>query len=91
LVTSMAYEIGAVCNNLLNSHDVILTNLQSVQDRNGFDLASGLANDELDFDVEMGIGTGNMYVQPRTIFEFARKYNFAKFIIMVPSELTTFR
>ena len=81
----MAYEIGAIGNNLLIDHDAVLANLQAVQDRNGLEIARSLANDELDFDVEMETGTGKTYVYLRTIFELAKKYNFTKFIILVPS------
>ncbi|MBC7819300.1 MAG: DEAD/DEAH box helicase family protein, partial [Planctomycetaceae bacterium] len=37
------------------------------------------------FSVEMETGTGKTYVYLRTIFELYRRYNFAKFIIVVPS------
>ena len=44
-----------------------------------------LAGDALDFDIEMETGTGKTYVYLRTIFELAQKYNFRKFVILVPS------
>ena len=81
----LAQEVGAVGNNLIVEKDTILENLQKVQNRNGLELASGLVDDSLDFDVEMETGTGKTYVYLRTIFELAQKYNFTKFIILVPS------
>lgn len=39
----------------------------------------------MDFSIEMETGTGKTYVYLRTILELNRKYNFKKFIILVPS------
>lgn len=80
-----ADEIGAVGNNLLLEKETIFKNLQTIQDRNGLEIQDSLENDELDFDVEMETGTGKTYVYLRTIFELARRYNFTKFVILVPS------
>ena len=78
-------EVGAVGNNLLLDDEAILQNLQSVQDRNGLEVVSELASNTLDFDVEMETGTGKTYVYLRTIFEMSKRYNFTKFVILVPS------
>lgn len=80
-----ADEIGAVGNNLLLDRPAILQNLQTVQDRNGLEIVDELVGGALDFDVEMETGTGKTYVYLRTIFELARRYNFTKFIVLVPS------
>ncbi|WP_233430541.1 DEAD/DEAH box helicase family protein [Brevibacterium antiquum] len=67
-------------------HDTVLANLQRVQDKNGLEVASKLFDDSaLDFDIEMETGTGKTYVYLRTVFELAEKYNFTKFVILVPS------
>lgn len=81
----IAAEVGAVGNNLLLDDEALLQNLQAVQDRNGLEVVSELAGDALDFDIEMETGTGKTYVYLRTIFELAQKYNFRKFVILVPS------
>ena len=81
----IAAEVGAVGNNLLLDDEALLQNLQAVQDRNGLEVVSVLAGDALDFDIEMETGTGKTYVYLRTIFELAQKYNFRKFVILVPS------
>ena len=81
----LANEVGAVGNNLLLDDETILQNLQSVQDRNGLEVARDLAGNALDFDVEMETGTGKTYVYLRTIFEMANHFNFTKFVILVPS------
>ncbi|WP_043536907.1 DEAD/DEAH box helicase family protein [Actinomyces polynesiensis] len=81
----VAAEIGAVGNSLVLDQDLILANLQRVQDRNGLEVASALAGDALDFDIEMETGTGKTYVYLRTIFDLAVRYNFTKFVILVPS------
>ena len=78
-------EVGAVGNNLLLDNEAILQNLQFVQDRNGLEVVSELAGNALDFDVEMETGTGKTYVYFRTIFELAKRFNFTKFVILVPS------
>ncbi|MEW1982414.1 DEAD/DEAH box helicase family protein [Citricoccus sp. NPDC079358] len=81
----LTQEVGAVGNSLLLDGDLILANLQRVQDRNGLEVTPKLYADALDFDVEMETGTGKTYVYLRTIFELAQKYNFTKFVILVPS------
>lgn len=77
-------EIGAVGNNLVVGDDHILRNLQEIQNHNGLEPAAEL-KDGRQFDIEMETGTGKTYVYLRTVFELARKYNFTKFIILVPS------
>lgn len=81
----LTQEVGAVGNSLVLDRDLILANLQRVQDRNGLEVASVLAGDALDFDIEMETGTGKTYVYLRTIFDLAVRYNFTKFVILVPS------
>ncbi len=78
-------EVGAVGNNLLLDHTSILHNMQVIQDRNGLEVTDELSDDALDFDIEMETGTGKTYVYLRTIFELSKKYNFTKFVILVPS------
>lgn len=81
----IATEVGAVGNNLLLDDEALLQNLQAVQDRNGLEVVAELAGSAFDFDIEMETGTGKTYVYLRTIFELAQKYNFRKFVILVPS------
>lgn len=78
-------EVGAVGNNLVLDQDAILQNLQTVQNRNGLQVNDTLNGNALNFSIEMETGTGKTYVYLRTIFELAKKYNFTKFIILVPS------
>ena len=81
----LASEVGAVGNSLVLDRDLILANLQRVQDRNGLEVGPSLAGDALDFDIEMETGTGKTYVYLRTIFDLTVRYNFTKFVILVPS------
>ncbi|MBC9944179.1 DEAD/DEAH box helicase family protein [Leucobacter sp. cx-328] len=81
----LAQEVGAVGNSLVLDEDTVLANLQRVQDRNGLEVVPKLRTETLDFDIEMETGTGKTYVYLRTIFELADKYNFTKFVILVPS------
>lgn len=80
-----AQEVGAVGNSLVLDRDLVLANLQRVQDRNGLEVAPSLAGEGLDFDIEMETGTGKTYVYLRTVFDLAVRYNFTKFVILVPS------
>jgi type III restriction enzyme len=79
----LAYEIGAIGNNLLLDEDAILENLKFIQNNNGLPVRDNL--DGMNFSVEMETGTGKTYVYLRTIFELAKRYNFTKYIILVPS------
>ncbi|MGP5507375.1 restriction endonuclease [Corynebacterium flavescens] len=82
----LSQEVGAVGNRLVLDRDTVLANLQRVQDKNGLEVAAKLFDDSaLDFDIEMETGTGKTYVYLRTIFELAERYNFTKFVILVPS------
>ena len=82
----LTQEIGAVGNSLVLDRDLILANLQRVQDMNGLEVAPTLHDeDRLDFDIEMETGTGKTYVYLRTMFELAVRYNFTKFVVLVPS------
>ncbi|MGP5038032.1 restriction endonuclease [Corynebacterium variabile] len=86
LAYDLTQDVGAIGNNLVVDRDLILSNLQRAQDRNGLEVDGSLFDeDSLDFDIEMETGTGKTYVYLRTIFELAAKYNFTKFVILVPS------
>ncbi len=76
-------EIGAVGNNLVIDEDSILQNVQAIQNENGIE--PSLKLDSMNFSVEMETGTGKTYVYLRTALELAKRYNFRKFIIIVPS------
>ncbi len=84
-VLDMVNEVGAVGNRLVLDSSTLLHNLQKVQDRNGLEIVDAINENTLDFDIEMETGTGKTYVYLRTAFELAKKYNFTKFIILVPS------
>lgn len=76
-------EVGAVGNNLVLDERAIFQNLQKVQNRNGLKVGDNLEG--MNFSIEMETGTGKTYVYLRSIFELSKKYNFTKFIILVPS------
>ena len=65
----------------------ILTNIQRIQLRNGVpqSTAQSFKKDGMNFSIEMETGTGKTYVYLKTIFELHRRYNFTKFVIVVPS------
>ncbi|MCI1823134.1 MAG: DEAD/DEAH box helicase family protein [Megasphaera sp.] len=63
----------------------ILENLRAVQIRNELAPSEHLADNRLDFDIEMETGTGKTYVYIRSILELNKRYGFTKFIIVVPS------
>jgi type III restriction enzyme len=80
-----SFEVDVVGNNLVVDPELVLSNLQAVQDANGLQISNHFASDSLEFDIEMETGTGKTYVYLRTIFELAKRYNFTKFVILVPS------
>lgn len=80
----LSEEVGAVGNNFMLDEATVLENLKVVQNEQGLEPARELV-DGLQFDIEMETGTGKTYVYLRTIFELAEKYNFTKFVILVPS------
>lgn len=61
----------------------VLSNLRTVQERNGIPMNPNL--DGMNFSIEMETGTGKTYVYLRTIFELNKRYGFTKFVIVVPS------
>jgi len=65
------------------AEEEMLKNLQEIQLRNGLPQTTVLKSK--DFTVEMETGTGKTYVYLRTIFELNKRYDFTKFIIVVPS------
>jgi len=102
---SSAYSVGAagelaiVPNGVLPSDEDLLSNLRSVQTRNGLALddalkpitrAATVGGAEVDwsfpnFSVEMETGTGKTYVYLRTALELSRRYGFKKYIVVVPT------
>ena len=82
-------ELG-IANVLALSPDQLLSNLHSVQSRNGVPksralVETGGAYGFPNFSVEMETGTGKTYVYLRTVFELNRLYGLRKFIVVVPS------
>lgn len=81
-------ELG-VGNQLMLDPAQLLKNLHAVQERNVIPKSLVLIEPGdysfPNFSVEMETGTGKTYVYLRTIFELNRKYDFRKFIIVVPS------
>lgn len=78
----MESDLG-IGNRLQLLEDELLSNVQTIQLRNG--LAPSASLESGDFTVEMETGTGKTYVYLRTIFELNRRYAFTKFVIVVPS------
>lgn len=63
--------------------DVLFKNLRQIQFENGVVKTNN--ERDLSFSIEMETGTGKTYVYIKTILELFLKYNFKKFIIIVPS------
>lgn len=79
-----------VGNALSLDGEQLLKNLRSIQERNNIPKSPELINHGdtypfANFSIEMETGTGKTYVYLRTIFDLNRKYDFKKFIIVVPS------
>jgi len=75
--------LGIYPNHLTLEPDIISQNVRKIQKRQGINSQEVMP--EMDFSTEMETGTGKTYVYLRTILELNRKYNFKKFIILVPS------
>ena len=75
--------LGIYPNQLTLDREMIQKNIRKVQEHNNINGQEVLP--EMDFSIEMETGTGKTYVYLRTILELNRKYNFKKFIILVPS------
>lgn len=75
--------MGIYPNHLTLDNESICQNIRKVQVRNKVNAQEAVP--EMDFSIEMETGTGKTYVYLRTILELNRKYNFKKFIILVPS------
>ena len=75
--------LGIYPNQLTLGQDTISQNVRKIQERQG--MSGQEVVPEMDFSIEMETGTGKTYVYLRTILELNRKYNFKKFIILVPS------
>lgn len=64
----------------------ILENIKKIQNTNHLDDVEFINEHQPVFDIEMETGTGKTYVYLRTILELFKKYNFKKFIIIVPNK-----
>ncbi|MBQ9254468.1 MAG: DEAD/DEAH box helicase family protein [Bacteroidales bacterium] len=82
--TSNNSLVSSVANVLSLPYDVLQDNLNKIQIRNEVEQTL-IANNGLNFSVEMETGTGKTYVYLRTIYELNKNYNFKKFVIVVPS------
>lgn len=76
--------ISGVGNQLKIKFPQIRENLLNIQKHNNIISNIDLTN-RLDATIQMETGTGKTYVYLRTILELNRKYNFKKFIIIVPN------
>ena len=81
--TDKMFVDAIIPNSLTLSEKAIKENLVEIQKENKLKESSKL--ESMDFSVEMETGTGKTYVYLRTILELNLKYNFRKFIIVVPS------
>lgn len=81
--TDKMFVDAIIPNSFTLSEKTIKENLVEIQKENKLKESSKL--ESMDFSVEMETGTGKTYVYLRTILELNLKYNFRKFIIVVPS------
>ena len=75
--------LGIYPNQLTIDPETIRQNVRKIQERQGINNQEVVP--EMDFSIEMETGTGKTYVYLRAMLELNRKYNFKKFIILVPS------
>lgn len=75
---------GVIVKNKLTLSDIeLFENLIDVQQQNG--ISETNINNLKDFSLEMETGTGKTYTYLKTILSLKKKYNFTKFVIVVPS------
>ncbi len=81
------YNNIGIGNSIKIIEEDMLDNIRKIQLRNGVaqSTAASFKKDGMNFSVEMETGTGKTYVYLKTIFELNRRYNFTKFVIVVPS------
>lgn len=65
--------------------DQLLENINSIQRFHRLPATDHISKSDLNLTVEMETGTGKTFVYLKTIFELNKKYNFTKFIIVVPN------
>lgn len=83
---SLFYDDLGIGNQIVmdNWIEIVNQNLKKIQLNNHI-IVSELNEKTPIFDIEMETGTGKTYVFLRTILELNKKYDFKKFIILVPS------
>ncbi|NCC71451.1 DEAD/DEAH box helicase, partial [bacterium] len=76
-------------NQLNLSNEQLLKNLQKVQEKfvrnKGVELTKEISKEDINLTIEMETGTGKTYTYINTIYELNKRYNWNKFIIVVPS------
>lgn len=95
---SLQFTEAGVGNRLTIAPEQILTNLHTIQYKNGVERSEQLeylfykdengktvTTDFGNYSIEMETGTGKTYVYLRSIYELNKVYGFKKFIIVVPS------
>ncbi|MDR3223008.1 MAG: DEAD/DEAH box helicase family protein [Methanobrevibacter sp.] len=80
------YSTKGTGNRLTISHGEILKNLNKIQELHKLPVSRTLGDKPIDFKIDMETGTGKTYVYLKTIFELNKRYNFNKFIIVVPGK-----
>jgi type III restriction enzyme len=82
-------DLAGIGNSPIEDLEQVAENLRAIQTRNKIPESYRLTDEEsltsLDFAVEMETGTGKTYVYLRTALELRKRYNYTKFIVVVPS------
>ena len=76
-------SFGIYPNELTLSDEEVFANVNKIQKENK--IKDDEPTKDFDFSIEMETGTGKTYVYLRTLFELNKKYDWKKFIILVPS------
>jgi len=75
-------------SNLMLTMDQVLTNIQTVQQKQNLPLSDALVKTKsctINLDTEMETGTGKTYCYIKSMFEMNKRYGWNKFIVVVPS------
>ncbi|MBP2143351.1 type III restriction enzyme [Methanococcus voltae] len=72
-------------SNITLSNDDLLNNITKIQKDNNLELSKTIDKDDINLTIEMETGTGKTYTYINTIYELNKRYDWSKFIIVVPS------
>jgi type III restriction enzyme len=78
-------DLGYKNNEIVLSRDLLLENINKIQSRNRLKESEKLEGQGINLTIEMETGTGKTYAYINTIYELNKRFNWSKFVVIVPS------